>query len=551
MNQSRIIKGLFLGLGVLALQSCDKDFINVGGDVIGDENLNINTYKVENIVSYNQEIGAMDTKNLIETPLGSINSDAFGNSTSSIVTQLTFDSSAFSVIGENAKIDSVYVYIPYYSTYSKTEDNEQIYDLGGVYGEGSFNLEVFQNGYYLNNSDISTGNTIKYFSDNSYLFDNSIVNSNSKLNNSNEPNQNTRFYFTNKNIIIPERDSEGNVKIDENTGKPKAKETFAPGMWLDLDKEYFQREWLDKKDLFTDAGAFNNLFRGLYFKATNNNSKGAIGLLNLASGKFVINYTYDSKSTDKEGEETITQKKGSMSLSFANLSSSSISSNKNVTINLFNNTKTDLYKNALANTNKTAGDEKLFVKGTDGSVALISLFNDSAELVKLREMNIMVNDAILTVFVDKNAMSGDNNPPRLQLYNYDNESYISDFVLDNTTSGTIMKPYYGGIFEKEDTENSKDGFVYRLRITNHIANLISDEKAKNPKLAITVANEYNSGLLSAMTFKDFKQPITNSPSDIKLANPFTIGCPIGTVLYGTNTSELSKKMKLEIFYTKK
>lgn len=554
MNQSRIIKGLFLALGIISLQSCDKDFSNIGGDIIGDGSLQIKTYNVEDIISYNQEFGAMDTKNLIETPLGSLNNEVFGSTTSSLVAQLDFNQAAFSTIGKNAIIDSVYVYIPYYSTFEKVDNNIQYYKLQNVYGEGSFDLEVFQNGYFMNSADVSDGSNKKYYSNDSAIFDDNKVGS--KLNTGKE-SQNTAFTFNKTSIIIPQIDKDGNPVFDKESGNIKAKETLSPGMWLDLNKQYFQDQWFANKDKFTDGSSFKDYFRGLYFKAKSNTGSsngGAIGLLNLAKGKLVINYRYDDITKDKDGNEVVTRKRQSISLSFiSNDAAASLALNKNINVNLFKTTKSDTYTKALASSNKTKGDEKLFVKGTEGSVGVVSLFQKNAgeELQTLRDKNIMVNDAILTVYVDKEMMKDGTNPPRLQLYNYDNESYIADFVLDKTTIQGIIKPYYGGIFEKEDKDKNKAGYVYRIRLTQHIVNLIKNKEANNTKLAIIASNEYNGGLMDFMTFKTLKTPISNTPKDITLINPFMISCPVGTVLNGANSGDLNKRMKLEIFYTQK
>lgn len=551
MNQNRIIKGLLLILGVISLQSCDKDFSTVGGNVIGDGNLGIDTYNVQDIIAYNQAYGAMDTKNLMEIPLGALKSDLFGDNTSSIVTQLSFDKSAFDGIGDNAKIDSVYVYIPYFSEFDKTEENTRLYKLNNVYGNASFNLEVYQNGYYMNSANINDGEDKKYYSDNATTFDSNIV---SPLLNNKDASQNTSFSFKNTDIVIPQYDKEGNIIIDEATGKPKAKMTLTPGMWLDLDKNYFQEQWINKKEEFIDEGAFKDIFRGLYFKATSNSTPGAIGLLQLSKGQFVIKYTFDSKSKDKEGNEVITSKKATLTLNFvSNAASGNPKQNGNVATNLFHQTPNQQYTDAISAPNKKLGDEKLYVKGNEGSLAVVELFKDNngEELQKLRDMDILINDAILTVYVDKSLMKNQANPPRLQLYNYDNQEYVADFAFDSSTIGNVVKPYYGGFFEKEDLDNNKEGFVYRIRISQHIMNLIKNKEAKNSKLALIVANEYNTGLMGNMTFKSLKNDIPNTPTDIKIINPFTIGCPIGTVLYGTNGTDSKTKMKLQIFYTKR
>ncbi|MDR2222564.1 MAG: DUF4270 domain-containing protein [Flavobacteriaceae bacterium] len=551
MNQKRIIKGLFLALGILGLQSCDKDFSNVGGDLVGDGSLRIESYNVEDLVTYNQAYGAMDTKNLLETPLGSINSDVFGNSTSSIVTQLQYNSTGFANIGENPVIDSVYVYVPYFSKFDKVENDIQYYNLTNVYGKETFNLEVYQNNYMLRDANIETGTDKKYFSNTSNIFDSNKIGP--KLNDA-SPAQSTNFVFKNTPIQILQYDKDGNPVMDKETGKTKVKESFTPGMWLDLNKAHFQDLFMKNKDKIKDASQFNDLFRGLYFKATNNNTNGAIGLLNFKEGRFVVKYTYDEKSKDADGKEVINKQKRTISLTFVSaLASNNPLLNTNIAVNLFKQTQSPAYQQAIAKANKVNGDDLLYVKGNQGSVAVVDLFgkNDGKELKDLREKGLLINDAILTVYVDESIMKDESNAPRLHLYNFETGQYIADFVLDKTGNMGVMKPYYGGVFEKKDEANNRPGFIYRIRVTSHIANLLKNKEAKNYKLAIAVANEYNSSTVDLMSPKSLEQEIANTPKNINLINPFSISCPVGTVLHGAKSSNIDKRLRLEIFYTKK
>jgi hypothetical protein len=44
MNRKNIFKGILFALTFIGLQSCDKDFSDVGGNIIGDGNINRNIY---------------------------------------------------------------------------------------------------------------------------------------------------------------------------------------------------------------------------------------------------------------------------------------------------------------------------------------------------------------------------------------------------------------------------------------------------------------------------------------------------------------------------
>jgi hypothetical protein len=195
----------------------------------------------------------------------------------------------------------------------------------------------------------------------------------------------------------------------------------------------------------------------------------------------------------------------------------------------------------------------LYIKGGEGSIAIVDLFskNDYAELKKLREDDILINDAILTVYVDENAMSNNINPKRLYLYNYDDEVSLVDFSNDTNTNSSYLKAVFGGIFQEENKDKNLEGNLYRFRITEYLRSLIkSKDFKKSPKLALSMANDYNSSFLNYIKNQTLESPIDNSPNDIKTIPAFSVSCPVGTILYGANTQTEGKKMKLEIFYTK-
>ena len=59
--------------------------------------------------------------------------------------------------------DSVYVYIPFYSTLESTStDGVRSYEIDSIYGDSDakFNFKVYENGYYLRDFDPSTNNQL-------------------------------------------------------------------------------------------------------------------------------------------------------------------------------------------------------------------------------------------------------------------------------------------------------------------------------------------------------------------------------------------------------
>ncbi len=549
MNYKGIIKTLAILAGVASLQSCDKDFSEVGGEIIGDNNLNIDTYQVSDLTAYTQPYGALATKNLANMPFGSLDNGEFGRTNSSFVTQVLSSSTTFTMMKPNAVIDSAYVYIPYYSQYDKVENEVTLYKLLNVTGDGTFNLEVYENGYFLQDVNPGTGKTLDYFSDASAQYEQ--YKNPKLLNDSPNVKQNKSFEFTKQNIIIYKYDDQGNIVKDETTGKPVEKEKLAPGLWLDLNKEHFQKFATSTFNL-NDQSQFKNFFRGLYFKATGNSSTGALGLLNIGQGKLVLKYHQEVEEVNDEGQTIKKKQHLTATLPFSKNADSDNTNAYGENLNVSLNTTEGNKHTALGN--KKDGDAMLYVKGGEGNVAVIDLFNknDFEELKKLKEMNVLINDAILTVHVDETAMNKNQIPERLYLYNYDNGTPISDFLNDNSANASYSKLLFGGIYQAANEESKVKGNTYKFRITEYIRAILKNKELKSPKLAIAATFNYNEALTNTVAKginSKLKTEIENTPENVTYVPSLSAMQPLGTVIYGTNTTS-SKKMTLQIFYTK-
>lgn len=542
MNRKNLIKGLLLSLGVIFLQSCDKDFNTIGSGVIGEPGFDLETYTVSDFVAYNQAMGennipaGIESTNLTEINFGSYHDPIFGTTTASFVTATAFPTAFPSAFGANARIDSVYVYIPYYGEYDKKgENNINLYKLNNVYGKGSFNVKVYENGYYLFNTNAGGANDLnRFFSNDIRRIDQ--VKKTTLLNDSQDPKQNTNFVFDNKEIVVYKRDKDGNIikEGEEGNQKEVIAERHAPGVWLDLNKEYFQRMFFENQDKFKDVNSFNNFFRGLFFSVTpNNGSEGAIGKLNFANANLVVKYSQDAEK--KEGDDKVTRERKTISFGI----------NRAVpNVNFFENNYSPNYLQNLANKNTIDGNENLHLKGGNGSVAILDIFNkdNQEELKRLKDQKLMINEAILTVYVDKNAMrNSEFEPARLYLFNIDENKLLADFGQNGNA--------LGGVLEKGTEDDDKKGIRYRFRITDHIRNLLKKEQNYSPKLGLMAVDSYSNST-DIVVNKMLKEEINNKPSPIKAIPAIGAFQPLGTILHGTTSSDESKKMKLEIFYTK-
>ncbi|MCC9042274.1 DUF4270 domain-containing protein [Myroides sp. M-43] len=539
MNQKKIVKGISLVLGLFALQACESDYTSTGNDLVGGGDFDIVSYRVNDFKAYNQTYGPVDGSRLIEVPFGYLDNGVFGATSSDLVLQLNESSTVVSGVGDNVKVDSVYVYIPYFSQFDKVEEKVNKYKLKNVYGEGSIDLKVYQNKYHLMDVDLSDGSISKFYTDMGSSFDSNKVGE--------VLNKKTNFSFDNSEIVIYKKDKDGNPIKDEKTGDHLIKERLNPGMWLDLNESYFEKFITENKSKLSDVNGFNELFKGFYLKTNQatNGSKGVVGLLNLTGAKMVVILHDDKKTTDADGKETITRERKELSISIG----TNVIGSKKFSVNVFNTLNDGGYQSGVSNANKEQGDQSIYLRGGQGSMAVLEVFraDDFKELKAIKEDGGLLNDAYLTVFVDKERMSGLPIPERLFLYDFDNSMVLTDFGNDAVSTAQYLKYGYGGIFVKEDKENNKEGYYYRFRVTDHIRGLLKSKNNVSPKLGLIVANNY---AVAGYTNQKTRNVINNTPTNINVIPSLSVSCPVGVVLHGANAVDESKRMKLEIYYTK-
>jgi hypothetical protein len=202
--------------------------------------------------------------------------------------------------------------------------------------------------------------------------------------------------------------------------------------------------------------------------------------------------------------------------------------------------KKSAYDTALNTANKIIGDNNLYLKGGQGSMAVIKLFDKPGELEELRANSWLVNEANLKFYIDDAKMTTSNNPQRIYLYDLTNNVFIADYDFTQTSKkGNV---FYDGRIAKEMIEN-KEVQYYKIRLTNHIKSLIKkDSKLENVTLGVVVTEDirnYNSSKLESQT------------GTIKEAPQASVMSPLGTILYGSSPSvPEAKRLKLEINYTK-
>ena len=340
--------------------------------------------------------------------------------------------------------------------------------------------------------------------------------------------------------------NEGNIVTD--LADRVVKERIAPGMWINLDKNFFKNKVLESNSSnLINNNVFRDYFRGLYFQVEQNSGQdGVLALLNFSNA--YINIQYHSTVDAVEKKRNLKLKLSGNTISFLEYSNNSS------------------YTSNLNMSNSTTGDEKLYLKGGQGSVAYIDLFGEDSdlngmadELELIRSNNWLINDAYLTLYVDQSAM-GDNSqiePGRIYIFDAENNRPLIDYYSDPSTNidPKRNKILHNGLLE---VDSSNKGVKYKFKITSHINNLLTNEDlslVNNVRLGLCITENINN-----VTIGNLKNPFQILPSsdledkknNIKFVPLSSVLNPFGTVLYGNNVMPIDsdKKIKLEIYYTK-
>jgi hypothetical protein len=542
----KIILNITVLILMLTFTSCDKEYNTIGSDIIGGDNYDFNKYDAT-VIAYSKATGAVQTNNLPVNALGTYENTTFGRTSANFVTQVSLATTS-PVIGTTTtnyikSNDSVYLYIPYFFKLKTigTGNERNTYEIDSIYGDmsSSIDLKIYENRHFIRSfENANPQNYQKYYSDDQGDFESNLG---AQLNTSVNTAENTQFKFSDQEYIIYNTDGNGNwldangaTTTDSNVAV--IKERMAPGIWINLDKTFFESQILNASSSnLVSNNVFREYFKGLYFKvAENAGQNGALAMLDFSKGSITIQY-----------HSTINAIEAKRSLKL-NLTGN--------TANFIYSPKNTEYESVVTAPNTTEGNERLYLKGNDGSVTFIELFGADdptdaddipEELEVLRANKWLINDAFITFYIDKTKMGLNAEPERIYLYDATNNIPLIDYTQDiSTLSDTKRNKYlHGGIIERS---SDLRGVRYRIRISNHINRILNSDDAtlnKNVKLGLVVTENINN-VASGHTKNE-------ATAGFKLLPQASIMNPLGTVLYGTHSNvPMDKKLKLEIYYTK-
>ena len=558
------VLSLFLSLG--AVVACDKDYMTIGGDIIGGENFDVNSGVPFEFKLYNQTTGPVQTNGLPVNLLGYLRDDDFGKTTATVVTQLNLGTIE-PKFGGNVVIDSVVLSLPYIAN-RVTKDGKSIYELQDSYGTEAINLKVFRNNYeildhnpedeFLTNNRYFSNDSLKFKNVKSGLATNTVGIGDNRLNNrlknrlnTSTEDENIKFIPSISEIKILKTKAETEKVGDNNyvvkhTLSSEVESVLAPTMRLHLDKGYFNDVILKAEaDKLKTQEAFKKYFKGLYFEVAGiAGSKGKIIPLDFKKGNVTIYYKEDSivadaNDVDKDGNttETIINARPLKTLTL-NMSGN--------TINFYNYEDS---RGILSQVNPLQQNpSKIVLKGGQGAMVFIDLFSNEAEFNALKTQDVFVNEASLTFTVDNNFLNIKNHPLRLYLYDVDNETVLIDYAFDRTTVPSDSKKdkyIFDGIVKEVKEGDVVKKRQYKIRITNHVNQILKGSR-KNARLGLVITDNINvttNGYLKNEI--SYTSPINENKKTNKIPTS-SIHTPLWTVLNGVGGED---GVKFNINYT--
>lgn len=524
-------------LGVLLLivvfASCEEDFNNLETEII-EENFVTDVDSSRTVVAYSKPIFGVQTNGLPTYQFGTYTDPFYGSTTVNMLSQLNMAPiDTDPDFGNCTVLDSVVMYLPYFSS---EDPNTEEFELDSIYGNQPINIKIFESNFFLQQNDPNTNfeEPQAYFSNQGGTFENNLLEE--------------IFEITNF------RPQPNEIVLNDTV-------TLPPGLRIKLPGEFFR----DK--IFTRQGTpellnnnnFREYFRGLYFKISDQTGDGNLTFFNFSNeenpANITLHYTF-SEEVDNYGDcsnPDIETFQGDFQMLFNGINVNLFENESSIGSSIFDLTDADTI----------AGEETLFLRGGNGFVTVVELFGDTDlkqtqevndrlilidgsngvpdELDELRVNNWLINEASLIFYVDQDKVQGGSTEPeRIIIFDTKNNSVLVDYGFD-ITSGNTPIDAIGEHLGRLERGSDDNGDFYKIRITNHLTNLITRDSTNIP-LGVMVSQN-----VAEIGFQDLQ---SNAAGEFLEAVPGTsVISPEGTVLHGNLSPNLNKRLKLRIFYT--
>ena len=527
---------------LLLIVSCEKDFASFDSQVVNSDNaINFSTNSVEyGLTTRSEMINPVQSNNLPSFLLGSYTHPQYGRSNSSFVGQMVPEDYDHD-FGDNVVLDSVVLTIPYYSRGIDTsEEGDITYEIDSVYGNSPVKISVYKNNFFLRTFDpFSDFNTSQGYFSNGSLSVEEII----------DATQLEGELLFEIDDFTPSEQQINLTELD-TAGNPYVAQRIAPALRFKLNNpndDFWESNFFENEgnQVLTNEPNFKEFFRGLYIKVESN-SDGSMMLLNFASSNSKLTIHYTSDNTNIGDSDT-----GSVDEIETNQHEYVINFSGNL-VNLFDN-ETLIDVSTMEQTN---GNENIFLRGGEGIVSTLDLFggtitNDNGDEIsefehfkdffydEISDEPIrIINEAYIEFFVNQN-FSNDDEPERIYIYNYEQNSALIDYFLDQSVSSLTINAKINHLEPLlRDSLSDDRGVKYKIRITEHLNNLILRDSS-NAQLALGVISD----IASVQNFK-----ILDESENKSLASGVILS-PKGTILHGNLSSDTEKRPKIKIYYT--
>ncbi|MBT8244802.1 MAG: DUF4270 domain-containing protein [Winogradskyella sp.] len=530
-----------LTLITLAFVACEEEFTTIDSDIINEEtatNFNVVSEKFE-VLSYTDKLGPVQTNALGLATLGIYIDPFYGRTNGYFLTQLNLPEPDPS-FGGNPELDSVVLTIPFFnSTPGVSTAGEVLYDLDSILPRKenndypSIRLRIYESNYFLRDFDPNGD-----FDELQNYFSNKSASSSEVISES---------VLKGELIHVENELSISNEAINLLDNEGEIIQTLAPSIRIVLDNEFWENKILNEEGGvgLSNADNFRNYFKGLYFEAEDDIGDSSMMLLDISQSEANVTMYY-SRDPFTAGLDRV-----------------------QTTFTLgFGPTRVNFLENefSIEQGDSVNGDERISLKGGEGSVAGIKLLFNSVEengtILNFEdfknsfaryendefiESKRLINEANLIFYVDQDLFLGLNpgesqEPDRLYLYNKSDNIPLADYFEDtqNNSLPQISIPNHLGILERDEITNN--GVKYKMTITSHINNLLFNN-AENVELGLAVSGNVN---LEGLVSQYKTQTIDNQDKLIPVSSIIT---PRGTVLHGGNSEDTSSRIYLQITYT--
>ena len=558
---------------VLLIASCDKKFNDIGAEVLPTNSF-IGKKAYYPVGVKHALVDVVQTNNTSPIQLGIREDKLFGNTAAAIVSQLNLSQYApsFGALSAQSEIDTgldeaetvneVWLEIPFFTNQTDQDSDGliAIYDIDDTDpnsdsdGDGLSDIDEKNSGTDPTNPDTDGDGTPdgedtetvnpnpdkrlydidSLFGDREASFDIEIHKLNYFLRQL-DPNQNfeqRQNYYSDFSSSIHKDKllANENITLNFNEIVKDSADNLSPRIRVPLNKQIFQQLILDKEgdSALANSEDWRDFFRSISIE-TSNFSSPLLMLLDTNSMVIRIDYTYKSEVADSDPVE-IEDKTDEFLI------------NTLGSIRFNTLTKTTTAAAALNDIVSATVPDQIALSGGLGMVADIQLFEDNDVLEDLKGRPWLLNEANLTFHVDKQAVDvyGHTLPNRLYLYNANTLGPIIDFAQDGVATPSLAKIVYGGFLTNEE-EGDKQ--YYKVRVTNYLKNIISNDSINAP-LRVALTN-----VLPNQT----KVPMAKvNAADVGKIPAGSVTTPKSGVFVGPNPSNpelLDLKLQLEIFYT--